>query len=264
MPKAPLKKKPPKKHGPASKKRGAQKAPPKKSAPRKRARMSGGELTRTEMLLMERMDQLDEADPRYKVLEAALAFKASWVLLAEHLTDVYSAKQYLLWGYPTFATYCTEEVRVTSVTAKKLVRSYQWLDEEAPELMPRDGEGRFAPQREVPDYATVSVLADARRELQKERVPKDAYLALKQAALDGDRTASELRKDLKEAIPEDLRRKPELEKAKNLRKALTAAVKLIDSLREWGDDDELVVQAEDLRDAILARVPREEEPAQAA
>jgi hypothetical protein len=227
--------------------------------------MSGAELTRTEMLLMERMDQLDPKDPRYRVLESALAFKASWVLLAEHLTDIYSGKQYLLWGYPTFATYCTEEVRVTSVTAKKLVKSYQWLDEEAPELMPKDAKGHFAPQRDVPDYATVSVLADARREMQRERVPRDAYLALKQAALDGDRTAGELKKDLKAAIPEDLRNKPALEKARNLRKALTASVKLIDSLREWGEDDALVVAAEDLRDAILERVPREdEEQSQAA
>ncbi len=212
---------------------------------------------------MERLDTLSPDDPRYKVLEAALGFKASWVMLAEHLSDVYASKQYLLWGYPTFATYCVEEVHVTSATAKKLVRSYHWLEDEAPQLKPVDDRGNFAPKREVPDYGTISVLADARKELQRERVPKDAYLALKQAALDGERTAGELRKELKAALPEP-EKNTATEKARTLRKALTASVKLIDLLREWGEDDSLVVQAEDLRDLVADRLPREGEIEQKA
>lgn len=236
---------------------------PTKRAPRRKAKMSSTDLTRTEALIMERMEALAPDDPRYKVLESALAFKASWVLLAEHLSDVYASKQYLLWGYPTFASYCVEEVRVTSATAKKLVRSYHWLDEEAPELKPRDDAGRFAPTREVPDYGTISVLADARRELQRERVPKDAYLALKQAALDGERSAGELRKELKAVLPPP-EKNTATEKARTLRKALTASVKLIDLLREWGEDDALVVSAEDLRELILERLPQSEPEQQAA
>lgn len=236
---------------------------PSKRAPQRKAKMSSTDLTRSEALIMERMDGLAPDDPRYKVLESALAFKASWVLLAEHLSDVYASKQYLLWGYPTFATYCVEEVRVTSATAKKLVRSYHWLDEEAPELKPRNDAGQFAPTREVPDYGTISVLADARRELQRERVPKDAYLALKQAALDGERTAGELRKELKAVLPEP-EKNPATERARTLRKALTASVKLIELLREWGEDESLLVTAEDLRDLITERIPRDEPEQKAA
>ena len=236
---------------------------PTKRAPRRTAKMSSTELTRTEALIMERMEGLAPDDPRYKVLESALAFKASWVLLAEHLSDVYASKAYLLWGYPTFATYCVEEVRVTSATAKKLVRSYHWIEEEAPELKPRDEAGRFAPAREVPDYGAISVLADARRELQRERMPKDAYLALKQAALEGERSAGELRKELKAVLPPP-EKNTATEKARTLRKALTASVKLIDLLREWGEDDALVVSAEDLRELILERLPQSEPEQQAA
>lgn len=248
---------------PARKKAAKAKAPPKKTAKRKKARMSGGELTRAEQQILERMDELAPDDPRYRILEAALAFKASWVVLAEHLSDVWKQKQYLLWGYPTFAAYCTDEIRVTSATAKKLVKSYRWLDEEAPEMLRHRSEGPVN-MPEVPDWSAISVLADARREVDKERVPQDAYLALKQAAFDGEASASQLRKELREAVPEELRKKPPpVSKDRILRRALTASVKLIDALRDWDEDEDLLVRAEDLRDEIAKRLPREDEQAAA-
>lgn len=219
--------------------------------------MTSDGLTRAERMILARMEELDPSDPRYQVLEAALAFKASWVILAEHLTEVARSQAYKQWGYSTFARYCAEEVHVTPATAKKLVRGYTWLDEEAPELLPRRKDGRLVPVREVPDYAALSVLHDARKELEAERIPRDAYLALKQAALDGERTAAQLRRDLKEAIPEKLRPKPAVDKVLSLRKALTFSVKVIDQLREWDGSDELLVQAEELRDAIAHHLPRE-------
>lgn len=247
-----------------AKKRAAKPAKPKKKAsatkraPRRKAKMSGSELTRAEEQILDRMEGLSPDDPRYRVLESALAFKASWVVLAEQLSDVWQQKQYLLWGYPTFAAYCTDEVRVTSGTAKKLVKSYRWLDEEAPELLQHRSEGpRSVP--DVPDWSAINVLADARREVQKERVPQDAYLALKQAAFDGEATASQLRRELREAIPEELRKKPPaVSKERILRRALTASVKLIDALREWAEDEDMLVRAEDLRDEIAQRLPRED------
>ncbi len=243
----------------ASKKKSAQKAVTTvtKRAPARRRPMSTNGLTRAEAAIMERMAALSPDDPRYQVLEAALAFKASWVILGEHLTEVYGQRAFKDWGFSTFAKYCTDELQVTSGTARKLVRSYQWLGEEAPNLIPRIEGGRVLPERPVPDYGTIAVMADAKKELQAERVPEDAYLMLKQAALEGDLTASQLRKELKEAIPEELRTPPR-DPVRDLRKALSYSVKTIDALRDWDGNDELLLQAEALRDAIAHHMPRSE------
>ena len=227
----------------------------KKVLRRSRMAAESGALTRSEEMILQRMDGLDPEDARYRVLEAALAFKASWVILGEHLTEVAVSKTFRAWGFPSFARYCADEIRVTAATARKLVKSYQWLDAEAPEMIPRVEDGRVLPQREVPDVAAISVLADAKKELQAERVSEDAYLALKHAAFEGERTASQLRAELKESIPEELRDKKAVDKVRILRKALNAAVKTIDGLREWDGNDELISQAEALRDRIIEHLP---------
>lgn len=229
----------------------------KKRAPSRRRPMSTNGLTRAEAAIMERMAALSPDDPRYQVLESALAFKASWVILGEHLNEVYLQRAFKDWGFSSFARYCTDELQVTSSTARKLVRSYQWLGEEAPNLIPRVEQGRVLPERPVPDYGTIAVMADAKKELQAERVAEDAYLALKQAALEGDLSASQLRRELREAIPEALRTPPR-DPVRDLRKSLTYAVKTIDALRDWDGSDELLLQAEALRDAIAHHMPRPE------
>ena len=236
-------------------------APRQKRRASTKAAMSVNALTAAERHIMERMGELDPNEPRYQVLESALAFKASWVMLAEHLSEVARSKIFKTWGYSTFARYCADEVHISSATAKKLVRSYDWMEEEAPELLPRKEEGKVVSLREVPDYGAISVMADARKELEAARVPKDAYLALKQAALEGERTASQLRKELKESIPEELKDKPAIDKVRSLRKALTAAVKVIDNLREWDGNEALLVQAEELRDALAFHLPRDRDAA---
>ena len=65
-----------------------------------------------------------------------------------------------------------------------------------------------------------------------------------------------------ESIPESAKPKQADDKVRHLRKALTAVVKVIDELREWdsGGDaagEDLLVQAENLRDAIAVRLPKD-------
>jgi len=240
---------------------------PKSKKAKPKSAPAGQSLTRAEVAILARMGELDPHAPRYQVLEAALTFKASWVILGEHLSSVARAGAYREWGYSTFELYCSDEVHVTAPTARKLVKSYDWLGSEAPEYIPAREGVKLAPQNPLPDLASVAVLADAKKELEQERVPEDAYLALKQAALGGEMTAAQLKKTLKESIPEHLQPKPLNDKVRHLRKALTAAVKTIDALREWdgGEDDardatsdELLIQAEALRDAIALRLPRKD------
>lgn len=233
-------------------------APRSKRARRKRSPMTATQqaLTRAEQAIMERMAALEPTDPRYRVLESALAFKASWVILGEHLNEVYENRLYKSWGYASFARYCSDEIRVTSGTARKLVRSYQWLDDEAPELIPRASTDRVREiTRPVPDFNAIGVLADARKKYNEDQVTEDAYLQLKMAALDGDRTAAQLRKELKESIPEELRGQ-DTDPVRSLRKALNASVRCLEALREWDGSDELLIQAESLRDAIAHHMPR--------
>ena len=230
----------------------------KKRAPSRRARMSVDErsLTEAETAILDRMAALSPGEPRYGVLEAALAFKASWVVLGERLHEVYAQKLYKPWGYGTFARYCADEVHVSTATARKLVRSYGWLGEEAPDLLPsrartRDDAPRLRP---IPDLATVEVLADARKAVVDDRVTEDAYLALKRAALDGDKSASVLRQAFKDALP--VAPLPPPDPVRALRRALTTSVKTIEALREWDGNDALLVQAETLRDEIARHLPK--------
>jgi hypothetical protein len=231
--------------------------PRTKRATHRRAAMSKDlVLTRAEAAIMERMSELAPDDPRYGVLESALAFKASWVILGEHLNKVYSYQLYKGWGYASFARYCSDEIRVTTGTARKLVKSFQWLGDEAPELIPKTDGGRLQEvTREVPDFNAIGVLADARKELHNDRVQEDAYLELKRAALEGERTASQLRKDLRESIPEELRQQP-VDPVRSLRKALNSSVRTLEALREWDGSDELLLMAEQLRDQIAHHMPR--------
>jgi hypothetical protein len=230
------------------------------------ARMSkAADLSRAELSMMARMAELEADSPRYRVLEAALAFKSSWIILGEHLAHVLKTQLWKGWSYPSFERYAADELFVTAATAKKLVRSYQWLGAEAPEYLPKIADGRVVlprtpPAGVLPDINAVHVLAEARRQVDEDRVTEDVYLALKQAAFDGE-TAASLKRTLHEAVPADLRKKTPDDRVRHLRRALTAVVKVIDELREWdsGGDaagDDLIVAAEQLRDAVAVRLPR--------
>ncbi len=224
------------------------------------------DLSRAEVSIMHRMAELEQDSPRYQALEAALAFKSSWIILGEHLHNVARTGLWRGWGYASFERYCADEIFVTASTAKKLVRSFQWLGAEAPEFLPQLKEGRVVPPRAppqgaLPDLNCVSVLADAKGHVDEHRVPEDAYLALKQAAFDGESAAS-LRRTLKDAIPDHLTKRSPDDKVRHLRRALTACVKVIDALREWdaGGEaaaDDLIIAAEQLRDQVAVRLPRD-------
>lgn len=238
--------------------------PTKRARPRRAAMSKAADLSSAEVSILGRMATLEPNTPRYRTLEAALAFKSSWIILGEHVAEVLRTGLWRGWGYASFERYCTDEIHTTPATAKKLVRSFQWLGAEAPEYLPPKAGQRLPevpPPGALPELSSVSVLADARRHVDEGKVSEDAYLALKEAAFDGEKPSA-LKKALVEAIPAHLRPRSPDDKVRWLRRALTATVKVIDSLREWDSTgeaggDELLVQAEKLRDAIALRLPRE-------
>ena len=243
---------------------------PQKSAPSASSPMSkGSEMTHAEVSILGRMADLEEDSPRYRILESALAFKSSWVILGEHLSEVLGKQFYKGWGFASFERYCADELYLSAPTAKKLIRSFSWIGAEAPEYLPPRGREELQersrastlPDGPMPDLNAISVLADARKALDEARVTEDAYLSLKRAALEGESAAS-LKRALTEAIPDDLKPKKADDKVRHLRRALTAVVKVLDELREWdagGESaaEDLMVAAESLRDAIAVRLPKD-------
>src|SRR5262245_58662673 len=118
---------------------------------KRRAPMSKqSNLSSAEVSILGKMATLDPESPRYRVLEAALAFKSSWIILGEHLSEVLKTGLWKAWGFKSFERYCGEESFVSSSTARKLVKSFNWLGEEAPELLPSTWteDGRVKPPKD--------------------------------------------------------------------------------------------------------------------
>ncbi|MBI3178190.1 MAG: hypothetical protein HYZ27_00930 [Deltaproteobacteria bacterium] len=100
------------------------------------------------------LDTLDPSSERYRVLSAARDFKASWVALAERLSEVRQRESYTDWGYPSFEAYCRRELRIKPATAEKLTRSYRFLHSEEPRVLKE--------RRELPPLEVIDLLAQAR------------------------------------------------------------------------------------------------------
>lgn len=255
---------------PKAKAKAKTQAAPSKKAPAPISKMSKAPaMTHAEVSILGRLATLDETSPRYRVLESALAFKSSWVILGEHLSEILKNQFYKGWGFASFERYCADELFITAATAKKLVRSFTWLGDEAPEYLPprdrselvRRSNDATLPEGPLPDLNAVNVLADAKKALGEAKVSEDAYLSLKRAALEGENAAS-LKRSLNEAIPDDLKPKKADDKVRHLRRALSAIVKTLDELREWDSGgeaagDDLMIMTETLRDAIALRLPKE-------
>ncbi|MBM4280763.1 MAG: hypothetical protein FJ137_08385 [Deltaproteobacteria bacterium] len=240
----------------------------KTATPGKAAMSKPVELTHAEVSILGRMADLEPETARYRVLESALAFKSSWVVLGEHLADVVKTSAFKAWGYASFERYCSDELFVSTATAKKLVRSWQWIGDEAPEYLPPKStvdlvarkQQAALPTGDLPDLKSITVLADAKKALKEARVSEDAYLALKRAALDGE-SASALKRALNESIPAEAKPKAADDKVRHLRRASKACAAVIDALREWDSGgeaagDDLLVLAEQLSKAIHLRLPR--------
>ena len=212
-------------------------------------------ITSETALMMETMVGLEPSEPRYHLLKAAVDYKASWLELAEKLNVVAETKAYKEWGHSSFKDYCTEELQLTQSAARKLVRGFQWVDQEAPELLSRaiEEQGDVAANSRgvVPDVNTVNVLVKAQKEVAEERLTREAYDELKAKALTGEPSAYQLRKDLKEAA-EEPKKDPRAEQIKILRRSLKAAERIINQLEEADtEDEELHQMAEDLRERIF-------------
>ncbi len=132
-------------------------------------------------------------DPdRAELLQRARRFKASWIELAEGLTDVRRHGQWKKWGYDSFEAYAKSELHLRQETVDKLTGSFLFLQKRAPEVLKRDGI-----EREIPTYQAVDFL---RRAEESERAPSDAVRAVRERVLDEGAPLSAVSRQFKDVV----------------------------------------------------------------
>lgn len=221
------------------------------------------ELSPTERIT-QLLERVEPGSVRYQALQAALEFKGSWVELGRYLRAVEAEELWSKWDYSSVTDYYKNELHLGRGDIRKLREGYDWLKKEAPELLEWRDEGSADEQTRppTPDMDTVDQLSRGWQEAEQERVPQETYLELKRAALAGERSASQLRREFKEAIPEHLRDKPEPNPRKHLKRALNALEKALNEIEQADGEDnnpELFERARQLRDEIFHLVAMKDE-----
>ncbi len=148
-----------------------------------------------------KMEALDPASLRYKVLDSARNFKSSWIDLGQYLYSVYKDKLFKDWGYLTFEAYSAKEIGIRQPTAMKLLKSYSFLEREEPAFLKRSELDERKPAQ-IPGYETVNALRIAK---ESERVPEREYENLReevlQSSADDEAVKKKIRYVLKKNSP---------------------------------------------------------------
>ena len=116
-------------------------------------------------------------DPeRAEILARARRFKASWVELAEGLTNARRGGHWLKWGYASFEEYAKKELHLRQETVDKLTGSFLFLQKRAPNVLTRDGV-----HENIPSYQAVDFL---RRAEAREDAPRDVVQEIRKQVID--------------------------------------------------------------------------------
>jgi hypothetical protein len=121
-------------------------------------------------------------DPeRVEVLRRTRRFKASWLELAEALSEVKRGKLWERWGYESFEAYTKTELKLRPDTVDKLTGSYMFLHKSAPEVLKRDP--LDAP---LPSYQAIEYLrrAEEKKVEEGDRIPDETMLDIRKRILD--------------------------------------------------------------------------------
>jgi hypothetical protein len=132
-------------------------------------------------------------DPeRVELLHRARRFKASWIELAEALTDARRHAHWRRWGFATFEEYAKSELHLRPETVDKLTGSFQFLKSKAPDVLRRDG--LSAP---IPSYQSVDFLRRAEAE---EQAKPDVMDALRKRVIDEGALPGAVSREFKAAV----------------------------------------------------------------
>jgi hypothetical protein len=197
------------------------------------------------------------SDPeRAEMIARTRRFKASWIELAESLSNGQRSQRYTAWGYASFEDYYTKELHLKTSTVNKLVGTYAFLRKSAPEVFERDGVGQA-----FPSLQSIEFLQKAERAAQDGQVPTDLLAEVRRAIIDDNLPAAKVAKQFKESLfPSDL----EVERQKRRRETLKLAQRLAEALGLLEDavPPEVLEQLQAAIARLLSTVP--EEPPAAA
>jgi hypothetical protein len=171
--------------------------------------------TKTEDALAE-AEAAHAGDPeRAELLRRARRFKASWIELAEALTQAKRERRWTRWGYDSFEAYAKAELRLKVETVDKLTGSYSFLKRRAPAVLTRD-----ALREPIPSYEAVDFL---RRAETSTEAPRDAVEAIRRRVLDEAAPASTMARAYRDVVfplDESTRRARDVAGLKNVAKRL--------------------------------------------
>jgi hypothetical protein len=132
-------------------------------------------------------------DPqRAELLHRARRFKASWIELAEGLTDARRHGHWRRWGFGSLEEYAKTELHLRAETVEKLTGSFQFLKSKAPDVLRRDGVS--AP---IPSYQSVDFLRRAEAEGETKG---DVMEALRKRVLDEGAAPAAVSREFKAAV----------------------------------------------------------------
>jgi hypothetical protein len=136
-------------------------------------------------------------DPqRVELLHRARRFKASWIELAEGLTDARRHGHWRRWGFVSLDEYAKTELHLRPETVEKLTGSFQFLKSKAPDVLRRDGVS--AP---IPSYQSVDFLRRAEARTGADLESKgDVMEALRKRVLDEAAAPAAIAREFKAAV----------------------------------------------------------------
>ena len=133
------------------------------------------------------MEDLDPESLRFQILEAVRRFKGNWVELGRFVSVVEKQGAFRDWGFPTFDSYCTRELKLKKPTVLKLLKSFRFLKKEEPDFLSTALAG--GDKAELPDYESVNILRQART---KQAIAGEDYDRLRSAVFEDEVPAREV------------------------------------------------------------------------
>src|SRR5688572_21966358 len=119
-------------------------------------------LTKTDMMMEDRMLAVSSDPERADTLQKARAFKRTWLELAEALSRANEKKLWAKWGFSDFDAYCRKELHLRGSTVAKLLGSYRFLETSAPKVIERARTDHY--EAPIPSIATVEFVQKATTE----------------------------------------------------------------------------------------------------
>jgi len=175
--------------------------------------------TKTDLAMAAAEEEHADDPERVELLQRARRFKASWIELAEALSNVRRSGDFKRWGYASFEDYTRLELHLRQETAEKLVGSFLFLKKRAPSVLGRDGVSSA-----IPSYQAVDFL---RRAEESESAPEDAVSAIRERVLEEGAALPSIVRQFRDVVfPVDERQKKDrdaaalLNVAKRLRELL--------------------------------------------